>query len=120
MARPKDPHLERVWRQRLQRQTLSGLSIPAFCAREGVSSASFHSWKRRLTAPSLPARPRPPLFVPLHLDPPPRPAEPLLGRGVAIELPHQVRLHFVAPPEPEWLGRLVTALAGLPSQEATP
>ena len=120
MARPKDPNLERVWRQRLQRQTSSGLSIPAFCSREGVSSASFHAWKRRLTTRLLPARPQPPLFVPLHLDPPARQAEPVSGCGVEIELPHQVRLRFDAPPEPEWLGRLVNALAGLQSQEATP
>ncbi len=120
MARPKDPNLERSWRQRLQRQFASGLSIPAFCAREGVSSSSFHAWKRRLTARSLPARPEPPLFVPLHLDSPPRQTDPVLGSGVEIELPHQVRLRFDAPPEPEWLGRLVAALAGLPSQEATP
>lgn len=120
MARPKDPNLERVWRQRLQRQTSSGLSIPAFCAREGVSSASFHAWKRRLTTRSLPARPQPPLFVPLHLDPPARQAESVSGCGVEIELPHQVRLRFDAPPEPEWLGRLVHALAGLPSLEVTP
>ena len=119
MARPKDPDLERTWRQRLRRQTSSGLSIPAFCAREGVSSASFHAWKRRLTAGSLPARPQPPLFVPLHLDSSLGQADPLPGRGVEIELPHQVRLRFDAPPEPEWLGRLVAALAGLPSQEAT-
>ena len=68
MARPKDLNLAHAWRQRLHRQLSSGLSISAFCAREGVSSASFHAWKRRLTARSLPARPQPPLFVPLHLD----------------------------------------------------
>jgi hypothetical protein len=120
MARPKDPHLERIWRQRLLRQTSSGLSIPAFCAREGVSSASFHFWKRRLTARSLPARPQPPLFVPLHRGSSSRPADPSPGCGLEIELPHQVRLRFDVPPEPEWLGRLVTALAGLPTQEDTP
>ena len=120
MARPKDPNLERTWRQRLQRQTSSGLSIPAFCAREGVSSASFHSWKRRLTAPSLPARPQPPLFVPLHLDPSAGQADPLPAGGVELELPHQVRLRFDAPPEPDWLVRVVAALAGLASQEANP
>jgi hypothetical protein len=41
------------------------------------------------------------------------------GGGVEIVLPHQVRLRFDAPPEPEWLGRVVAALAGLPLQEAT-
>jgi hypothetical protein len=34
-------------------------------------------------------------------------------------LPHQVRLRFDSPPEPEWLGRVVAALAGLPRPEAT-
>ena len=120
MARPKDPDLERAWQQRLQRQTSSGLSIPEFCAREGVSCSSFNAWKRRLTARSLPSRPDPPRFVPLHLDPHTPQADQAPVRGVEIELPHQVRLHFAAPPEPEWLGRVVAALAGLPRQEATP
>ena len=119
MARPKDPNLESVWRQRLQRQSTSGLSISAFCAQEGVSLTSFQTWKRRLAARSLPPRPQPPLFVPLHLDPdPPQAAQPHL-QGVEIELPHHVRLRFESPPEPQWLGLLVAALAGLPPQEAT-
>ena len=118
MARPKDPDLERIWRQRLQRQTTSGLSIPTFCAREGVSSASFHAWKRRLTAPPPAARPQPPLFVPLHLEPSSEQADPLPAGAVELELPHQVRLRFDAPPQPEWLVRVVAALAGLASQEA--
>ena len=120
MARPKDPNLERLWRQRLQRQSTSGLSISAFCAQEGVSSTSFQTWKRRLAARPLPPRPQPPLFVPLHLDPdPPQPAQPPL-QGVEIELPHHVRLRFDSPPQPEWLGLLVAAIARLPRQEATP
>ena len=119
MARPKDPNLERLWRQRLQRQLASGLSISQFCTREGVSSASFHAWKRRLATPPTAARTEQPLFVPLHLDVAYRPGDPDPARGVAIELPHQVRLRCDVPPEPEWLGRLVAALAGLPRQEGT-
>jgi hypothetical protein len=120
MARPKDPNLERIWRQRLQRQSNSGLSISAFCAQEGVSSTSFQAWKRRLAARSLPGRPDPLRFVPLHLDPDPRQAASTPGQGVELELPHQVRLRFDSLPEPEWLGRVVAALAGLPRTEATP
>jgi hypothetical protein len=120
VARPKDPNLERLWRQRLQRQSTSGLSISAFCAQEGVSSTSFQAWKRRLAARSLPARPEPPLFVPLQLDPNPPQAGQALFHGVELELPHQIRLRFDSPPEPEWLGRVVAALADLPRQEATP
>jgi hypothetical protein len=121
MARPKDPDLERRWRQRLQRRASSGLTVAAFCAREGVSTASFHAWKRRLATPSvlLPQQ-RPPLFVPLRLEGPPSPAAQARPPAVAIELPHQVRLHFDSPPEPEWLGRVVAALAALPPREATP
>jgi hypothetical protein len=120
MARPKDPNLERAWRQRLQRHSTSGLTISAFCAREGVSSASFRAWKRRLTARSLLARPQPPLFVPLHLDLHPPEGGQTPFHRVELELPHQVRLRFDSPPEPEWLGRVVAALACLPYQEAMP
>ena len=41
MARPKDLGLERAWRMRLRQQATTGLSIPEFCRREGVSTASF-------------------------------------------------------------------------------
>jgi hypothetical protein len=120
MARPKDPNLELAWRQRLQRHSTSGLSISAFCACEGVSSSSFQAWKRRLATRSLPALSKPPLFVPLRLDAyPPRDSQAPF-HGVELELPHHVRLHFDSPPEPEWLGRVVAALARLPRQEATP
>jgi hypothetical protein len=119
MARPKDLSLECAWRQRLRRQTSGGLSIPAFCAREGISAASFYSWRRRLAVRSLPARPEPPLFIPLPLESVPAQTDPVVGRGVEIELPHQVRLRFDTVPEPEWVGRVVAALAGLPLREAT-
>lgn len=120
MARPKDPDLEHAWRQHLQRQSQSGLSISAFCAREGVSSASFYAWKRRLAARSSPARPEPTLFVPLRLDTRSHEDGRSPRQGVELNLPHQVRLRFDSPPEPEWLGRVVAALAGLPRREATP
>ena len=120
MARPKDPNLEHAWRQRLQRHSTSGLSIAAFCAREGVSCASFQARKRRLAARSLPARPEPPLFVPLHLDPHPSEDGQAPFQGVELELPHQVRLRFDTPPDPEWLGRVVAVLARLPRLEVRP
>ena len=120
MPRPKDPDLERLWRQRLQRHSASGLTVPEFCARHGLSCSSFYAWKRRLAARSLVPRPDPPLFVPVLLDPQPLDGEPPLGPAVVIELPQQVRVRFDAPPEPQWLGLLVAALARLPLSEATP
>ena len=36
------------WRGLLARQISSGLSIAAFCRREGVALSTFHWWKRKL------------------------------------------------------------------------
>ena len=48
MAREVNQVLWAQWRQRMERQRASGLSIVAFCRREGVSKATFHVWKRKL------------------------------------------------------------------------
>ena len=69
---------EGVWRERLVRFQDSGLSIGAFCEREGVSVSSFHAWKRRLRiGKETPSSRRlasgrsgaEPLFVPVNLSP---------------------------------------------------
>ena len=68
---------EAVWRERLAKFPASGLSVGAFCEREGVSASSFHAWKRRLGlgrahAPSRQKANAPPvgepLFVPFPLS----------------------------------------------------
>src|SRR5690606_16733417 len=41
---------EAYWRQVMARHEASGLSARAFCAREGLSEASFHAWRRTLRA----------------------------------------------------------------------
>ena len=41
---------ERFWRDLVERQPKSGLSITKFCAQAGVSQNSFYVWKRRLQA----------------------------------------------------------------------
>jgi hypothetical protein len=117
MARPKNPVLEHVWRDRLDRQAVSGLSISAFCEREGLSYASFHSWKRRLAERSLSAPPAPSVFVPVRVTSQATPKSPPPSPRVEIELPHQVRLHFASAPEPEWLGRLVAVMSHLQHQK---
>jgi hypothetical protein len=105
MARIMDLNRARRWRQRHQRQESTGLSVTAFCSREGISPAALYAWNHRLAAPSLPALPEPPLFVPLDLDSSPQQTDAVLGRGVEIELPHQVRVRRDTVPEPEWLCR---------------
>ncbi|MFO0816296.1 MAG: hypothetical protein U1A77_00055 [Pirellulales bacterium] len=39
---------ERSWRELLERQAASGLSVRRFCGREGVSEPSFYQWRKRL------------------------------------------------------------------------
>ena len=118
MARPKDPGLESTWRLRLRRQAVGGLSIPQFCEQEGISTASFYAWRRRLAVPSVTVPSAPPLFVPIRLDPSIAPQDTSTALGFEIELPHGIRLRCVAAPDPLWLGRLVVALAASAPQES--
>jgi hypothetical protein len=41
---------EREWRERLARFAGTGTSIVQFCLDEGVSTPSFYTWRRRLSA----------------------------------------------------------------------
>jgi transposase len=83
-GRRPDPALHEQWRQRLARFDSSGLSVTAFCAREGVPLPSFYAWRRRLNgstvrpqtadldtptvqAPFVPVRIREAASVELHL-----------------------------------------------------
>jgi len=117
MARPKDPDLERLWQQRLRRQAARGLSVAAFCSREGVTVAQFYYWKRRLAA--SPSSHHRDLFVPVRVADRSLESRYIEARSVEVELPHQVRVRLESPPEPEWLGRVVAALAGLADREVT-
>jgi hypothetical protein len=75
MSRPVNPALEALWRRRLRQQPDSGLTIHQFCQRAGVSTASFHAWKRRLalrtTLPVLVSS-RESAFVPVIVSPVPK------------------------------------------------
>ena len=48
MARQVNQVLWDQWRQRIERQRASGLSIAEFCRRENISRQGFHVWKRKL------------------------------------------------------------------------
>jgi hypothetical protein len=37
------------WRERIERQRSSGLSVIEFCRREGINKAGFYCWKRRVS-----------------------------------------------------------------------
>ena len=48
MARKKNVEKELYWRELVNRQASSGLSIQQFCANEGISRPSFYALRRRL------------------------------------------------------------------------
>lgn len=66
---------EAVWRERLKRFQGSGLTVSAFCQREGVSTSNFYGWKRRLansvqtSAVQDRSRDETPVFVPVAMKP---------------------------------------------------
>jgi hypothetical protein len=47
-GRAPDEQKERQWRRWINQWRASGLSVRAFCAEHGLSSASFYHWRRVL------------------------------------------------------------------------
>jgi hypothetical protein len=113
MSRTPDLKRHALWRERIRRQVDSGLSIARFCAREGLSVAAFHSWKRRLRliefADHGPDSPAPATFLPVTV----RVAEPALGDPLLIvaDLPNGIRLR-IPTANARLACQLVIAVAG--------
>jgi hypothetical protein len=97
VPRTPDRQLHALWRNRVRRQAVSGLTITRFRAQERLSQASFSAWKRRLRLIDLadwrPALPAPPAFLPVTLrvvehtaaEPPPIEAD--LPNGIRLRIP---------------------------------
>ena len=51
------------WRQLIDEQRSSGLTVAAYCLERGITQGSFYTWKRRLRAPAKPNRLSKPSFV---------------------------------------------------------
>ena len=47
MSSSKHAEKELYWREMVNRQAVSGLSIRRFCANEGISQPSFYAWRRK-------------------------------------------------------------------------
>jgi transposase-like protein len=62
-GRARDEAKERQWRRRIDQWRVSGLSVRAFCARHGLSTASFYNWRRALQRRAADE----PAFVPVQV-----------------------------------------------------
>jgi len=47
-GKPRDQVIEQQWRRRLGSWHRSGLSVAAFCRREGLAQQRFYAWRRIL------------------------------------------------------------------------
>jgi len=92
MARTPDLDLHARWRERIRLQADSGLTVAQFCAREGITTSSFHAWKRRLRLIDLAdyrtKPPAPPAFLPITLQ------ASTDSPMIEADLPNGVRLRF--------------------------
>jgi hypothetical protein len=103
-GRCPDPATHRLWQQRLDRFRKSGLAVAHFCEREGISTASFYAWRRRLQADPAPNTADEPRLLPVRLvtSPPSAPVELLLPSGVVVRLSPDT--------DPAWLRQLLPLL----------
>lgn len=106
----RDPAKEAYWREVIERQASSGLSMRAFCRREGVAETSLHAWRRTIARRDGKAvaskKPPKPAFVPIVVTEPKSPET-----SIALELTGGCVLKFAGPLATEQLADLVIALA---------
>lgn len=101
MARRPNPMLHALWRDRVDRQLTSGLSVEQFCAQGGFAKSAFYRWKHRLGlmsrvdhCPTPTPSNAPPTFLPVAVrivgndtDQPSPPIEADLPNGVRLRIP---------------------------------
>lgn len=62
MEKSRRPNPEE-WRQIIDGQRTSGLTVGAYCRERGITDGSFYTWKRRLRLPAKANRSCKPAFV---------------------------------------------------------
>lgn len=104
--RKRDAAKESQWREILGRQVASGLSVRAFCRREGIGEPSLYCWRRTLRARE--AGPPPatsPAFVPAVVH-----EAPLREASILVEWDAGLRLRLPVTISATWVAELLRAL----------
>ncbi len=113
----RDAGREGFWRKALKRQAGSGLSVRAFCGREGLGESNFYAWRREIglrdreatatagrKGKAKSAKPRP-AFVPVAVE-----GGPQSDPGIVLELGGGRRLRFCESIGADRLAAIVRAL----------
>ena len=122
-GRQRDPLREKFWRRTIRQQQRSGLTVRAFCFREGLKEGAFRWWRqalarrdREMAATTQADRDGQPIeaaptFLPVRLlDPeailarPSPPIEVVLPTGPIVRVPSGV--------DPRTLGQVLAVLEG--------
>jgi hypothetical protein len=88
-----------AWTQRIEARRASGLSIRAWCQREGISEASFFYWRKRLSASDQPTQ-----LIALA------PSHGVGGPGLEIQTPDGYVIRIGSAAHCQWLPALLMAL----------
>jgi hypothetical protein len=105
------------WRQIIDGQRPSGLTIAAYCRDTGITEGSFYLWKKRLSG-AVPSRPK---HLPASAFVEVNPLNPAKANAIEIVLHNKRRLLVCAGFDRKLLLDLIRTLEGMPSRlEATP
>ena len=100
--RVRDARKEAFWRGVLKRQKKAGVSVRAFCRREGVGESNFYAWRRAIAQRD--AEEVVPAFVPIVSR------EAFSGGEIVLELRSGRKLKFDAETSVERVAAIVRVL----------
>ena len=89
-----------LWSARLQEQANSGITIRSWCAQHGVTEATFHYWRKRLSAPVSPVTELIAVALPERQMPP----------MLELETPQGYVIRFTSHAQIGWLTGVLAAL----------
>jgi hypothetical protein len=107
-----DAAKRRTWSDRLGRFARGDLTVADFCDLEGVSTASFYQWRRRLGRGAA-RRATPEPFLPVQVVPSPR-----TSAAVEIHLPNGARVSLAIADAPVMAAAIAAAAQAPASREA--
>ena len=118
MARRQRTEREIHWQDLIDRQEASNQRIADFCQDEGISTASFYAWRRRLqfSGRAVPSQTPRSALVPVHIVP-----EPSLRReAVIVEWPCGIVMRVATGCDAATLRTVVVTLTAETRREVGP